>query len=143
MFNRILSLLVFSAVQRASFHLHPLAPLRQQAQGHGERSASSPQGKGDVLALVALVAALTTDPDPKVREHAATALGVLEDPRGCLPLSEALLRDPNPRVREHTAEALGALGDERARDALLLAMLRDPEPRVREHAAEALGMERG
>ena len=95
---------------------------------------------GDTLSVRALIAAVRTDPDAGVREHAATALGALGDSRACVPLGEVLLRDPDPRVREHAAEALGALGHEWGRDPLLLAMLNDPEARVRRHAAEALAM---
>lgn len=117
-FHRILSLIVFSGFF--------LVARRESPPG------AAPE-------LGALGAALATDPDPRVREHAAAALGALQGGEGWIPLAHALLKDPDPRVREHASEALGALGQEGARDALFLAVLADPEPRVREHAAEALG----
>jgi HEAT repeat protein len=142
MYSRILSLVVFAAVflavHRTASHLPPIPYTNPRPEWLNTRSVSPMREKGDAPAIRALFAAVTTDPDPKVREHAATALGALRDQRACLPLVEALLRDPDPRVREHAAEALGALGNDKAREALVLAMLADSEPRVRAHAAEAL-----
>jgi uncharacterized protein (DUF2336 family) len=102
-----------------------LAPFQEEA----ERS----------LPIEALIAAAAYDPDPKVREHAAEALGQMGDLTAVGPLIAVALEDGNARVREHAAEALGSLGDERARLALAALVLSDPSPRVRHHAAEALG----
>jgi beta-lactamase regulating signal transducer with metallopeptidase domain len=77
--------------------------------------------------------------DADRREHAATALGRLGDPRVVLPLSDVVLNDPVAQVREHAASALGELGDPQAREALTLAMSADSDARVREHAVTALG----
>lgn len=151
MFKRTLSLALlttaFLALHRASFP--PLGGGNRQVQcrrpsppaaGRNLPGVPLPGEPGEDLSLRALLAALTTDPDPTVREHAATALGALGEKGAGSWLAQVLLEDPNARVREHAAVALGRLGAEETRDALLLAMLTDTEHTVRRHAAETLGM---
>jgi len=66
--------------------------------------------RGDVSAIHALAAAVSSDPAPLVRAHAAWALG------------EIARRDPSARARV---------------DAALAAAASDPEPSVREEALAA------
>ena len=71
------------------------------------------------------------------RQAAASALGMIGDPRAIDPLVAAL-RDYYAHVRETSATALGRIGDPRAIDPLVTA-LRDAYPEVRQAAAGALG----
>ena len=71
------------------------------------------------------------------RQAAASALGMIGDPRAIDPLVAAL-RDYYAHVRETSATALGMIGDPRAIDPLVAA-LRDAYPEVRQAAAGALG----
>jgi HEAT repeat protein len=77
------------------------------------------------------------DEDPDVREHAASVLGDIGDPRAVEPLIAAL-NDEVSLVREWAAEALGKIGDARAVEPLI-AVLTDESQFVRAEAAEALG----
>jgi cyclophilin family peptidyl-prolyl cis-trans isomerase/HEAT repeat protein len=60
---------------------------------------------------------LATDPDPEVRQMAAFALGLLQDP-GATQALVAALGDPAPLVQGRAADALGRLGAAHAADAL-------------------------
>lgn len=72
-----------------------------------------------------------------IRDHAATALGRLGDPRA-VPYLVELAADPEPMVRMGVFRALGRLHASDAQDVLLHG-LTDPEPVVRMAAAETLG----
>jgi beta-lactamase regulating signal transducer with metallopeptidase domain len=85
-------------------------------------------------ALITLLESL----DPKVREHAATALGKSGDPKAVPALIERL-NDEDASVREHVTTALGDIGDKRAIPALTKIITSDANSRVREHAASAIG----
>ena len=84
----------------------------------------------------ALIAALK-DPDPKVREAAASSLGQLEDPRAIPALIEAS-RDTNSDVRAAALQSLSRFDDPRVIDPMILA-LKDPNRDVRQDAAQSLG----
>ena len=125
---------------------------------------------GDVVGLIRML-----DSDVRgrsqsriVRDHAATALGQLGDPRAIPHLVEmrddpeefvrfgviqalarlkakeaeefllATLDDPSPLLRMTAAEALGHLGELDAIPALRKTLDTDPDPHVRVHAVEAL-----
>ena len=103
----------------------PMGPDELTAKRRGARQTD---------ALVALL----DDPDAKVREHAATALGETGGRRAVTALIEAL-QDRHPKVREHVATALGRIGDSRAVLPLAAIVTEDRDARVREHAATALG----
>ena len=77
------------------------------------------------------------DPDEKVRQQAAWALGVHRD-RTAVPPLIAALKDTNGEVRASAAGALGDIGDKRAVTPLIVA-LKDPNDEVRARAADALG----
>src|SRR5581483_2027207 len=64
-----------------------------------------------------LVALLTTEPDPEVRQMAAFALGLLSDKSARDALLKALA-DPSPLVQGSAAQALGAIGDPGDADAI-------------------------
>ena len=49
---------------------------------------------------------------PHIRQHAAEALGGLEDPRAVKPLRRAAAREPNEVTRDAMARALAKLGGE-------------------------------
>lgn len=76
------------------------------------------------------------DPDKKVRDQAAKALGEIGDP-SVDPLI-SLLDDPDWKVRYRATEALGITGSKRAVPFLINA-LGDPKDHVRYMAAKALG----
>ena len=77
------------------------------------------------------------DPDEKVRQQAAWALGVHRD-RTAVPPLIAALKDTNGEVRASAAGALGDIGDKRAVTPLIAA-LKDTSGEVRARAADALG----
>lgn len=77
------------------------------------------------------------DPDPAVRQAAASAIGALGRPEGADPLLLALA-DEAPEVRIDAALALGRLRSEGAVEALSLLVL-DQDPWVRAAAVQALG----
>jgi HEAT repeat protein/cyclophilin family peptidyl-prolyl cis-trans isomerase len=64
-----------------------------------------------------LVAMLSSETDPEVKQMAAFALGLLHDPAARQPLTTALA-DSSPLVQGSAAEALGLLGDAAAADAI-------------------------
>ena len=64
-----------------------------------------------------LVALMTSESDPEVKQMAAFALGLLHDPSAREPLIAALA-DPSPLVQGSAAEALGAVGDAASADAI-------------------------
>jgi HEAT repeat protein len=78
------------------------------------------------------------NPNPDVRELAASALGALEDQQALVPLQQSLSNDAAPEVRVAAAQALKELAGAQALDALL-AKLDDPEPQVRQAIVEILG----
>lgn len=102
-----------------------MGPYERTARRRGDRQTD---------ALIALL----DDPDAKVREHAATALGETGGKRAVAALIDAL-QDRHPKVREHVATALGRIGDSRAVLPLAATVTEDRDARVREHAATALG----
>lgn len=115
------------------------APAGEAAHERGKQSdkktLSGEEGVGrQTNALITLL----ESPDPKVREHAATALGKSGDPQA-VPALVAQLSDENASVREHVAAALGVAGDKRAIPALTKIITSDSNPRVRAHAASAVG----
>jgi HEAT repeat protein/beta-lactamase regulating signal transducer with metallopeptidase domain len=116
-----------------------LAMLRMEDPDMREHAATALGRRGDVLAVGALMAVVTDDPDARVREHACTALGELGDARAALSLMHVVLSDPDPSVREHGATALGRLDDTQVLESLLVALTTDASARVREHASTALG----
>jgi HEAT repeat protein len=87
-------------------------------------------------ALEAVVAALR-HVEQSVRQHAAMALGFLDQPEAVPPLLAAM-RDDAGRVRASAARALGQIEDGRASQALAGA-LKDVDWEVRQQAAWALG----
>ena len=99
------------------------------------QSATDRSTQDDVATLIRMLQIA----DPKMREHAATALGEQGNEAAVLPLIDVILNDRNAVVREHASTALGMLADTRATTPLTEVMLHDPDPRVREHAASALG----
>lgn len=116
-------------------------------------------------AVEPLIAALK-NPDLKVRNRAAEALGRIRDPRAIKPLIEALkdpdagwtagyyglrfygsdafqplvaaLKDPSPEARMNAANTLGEMDDLRAAEPMI-ALLKDSDPGVRWIVASALG----
>lgn len=78
------------------------------------------------------------DPDWRVRDGVADALGDIKDPRAVEPLLIAV-RDLDPHVRESAAGSLGQIRDARAVPALTAA-LKDKFASVRAAAAFALGL---
>jgi HEAT repeat protein len=72
-----------------------------------------------------------------VRDHAASRLGRLGDPRAIPPLMK-MLHDPEAQVRFGVIEALGRLKAKEAED-FLRETLDDPSPLLRIAAADALG----
>jgi HEAT repeat protein len=80
---------------------------------------------------------LLADPEPRVRQRVALAVGRVGLAEALEPLT-GLLADPDFEVRRMAAFALGLVGDARARPALI-ASLKDADPGVQGRAAEALG----
>jgi len=77
------------------------------------------------------------DTDPRVRERAARACGLIGDPRATGAL-EDLLTDSSASVRRAAAEALGNVGNRQAL-AALLPLYEDGDKRVRRVAVGAFG----
>lgn len=90
----------------------------------------------DPAASEALGEALLRDPDPRLREAAAVALGRLANPLD-IPRLCAALQDPEAAVRARVVEALGNRPVPAAAEALA-PVLKDPVPRVRLNAIKAL-----
>jgi epoxyqueuosine reductase len=79
------------------------------------RNAAVAMGNGlDRADVPALAAALTDDPSPLVRGHAAWALGRIGSPRALEALRAAAATDRDPGVREETRLALEPLSSEDA-----------------------------
>jgi HEAT repeat protein len=97
--------------------------VRGQVQQPGSPPLSFPQHetRGDKGQDVSsLIAALSTDPNASVREHAATALGRSCDGRAVAALAKAVQFDPSARVREHAASALARVcGDDPRRSSVI------------------------
>ncbi len=87
--------------------------------------------------VVAELLAATPDPDVRVVEAVATALGELEDPAAVPWLLEAATTAEDRLVREAAVVALGAIGDERALPVLLDLVVSAP-PQVRRRTVVAL-----
>jgi HEAT repeat protein len=85
-----------------------------------------------------LLHAALKDSDPKVREHAALALGGLKDKTSTTALLP-LLTDEKQEVRKRVAHALGRIGDPAALEGLARALKSDDGLHVRVQAAWALG----
>lgn len=90
----------------------------------------------DPAASEALGGALLQDPDPRLREAAAVALGRLANPLD-IPRLCAALRDPEAAVRARVVEALGNCPVPAAAGAVA-SVLNDPVRRVRLNAIKAL-----
>ena len=80
--------------------------------------------KGDKRVVDAFIKALQTDPSPWVREEAARALCILNDPRVVPALIEAL-NEENFYIRIYAARALGRIGDRRAVEPLAKILSRE------------------
>lgn len=91
---------------------------------------------GDASLTTWLTTALM-DPDDKVRQSAAVAMGLLRSPDSCDALTEAIESDPVHYVRQWAALAIGAIGSEGGFAGLELA-LADMESYVRQKAVGAL-----
>jgi HEAT repeat protein len=95
---------------------------------------------GARAAVPALVTALS-DPQRRVRQRAAAALGAIGDPAAVTPLGERLASDPDRGVAQEAAEALGRIGTadaaSRLEAALVAASLRDDA--FRRTVVQALG----
>jgi len=92
------------------------------------------------VAVSELVKVLKSDPDWKLRQAAAEALGRIGlDARAAVPALIRALRDENEHVRYHAIQSLGIMGPY-ARDAIpaLKKALRDKYSEARKAAAEAL-----
>ncbi|MEO0079464.1 MAG: HEAT repeat domain-containing protein, partial [candidate division WOR-3 bacterium] len=94
-------------------------------------------GRLRVAAGIDLLERHLSEPDPKVRESIARALGRMGTERATKPLLE-LLRDLNPAVRIAAAQGLAELADPQAVDGLM-DELADDNPEVRKAAIDALG----
>jgi len=114
--------------------LHALFGARKQPPDVRVRAARMLGRLGDATAVELLCGGLR-DRDLAVREEAATAIGVLANPRAVGPLLRALA--DVPPVAAAAARALGQIGDARARPHLAGAAAH-ADPRVRKLAAEAL-----
>ncbi len=88
-------------------------------------------------AAVGTLLAATHDPDHRVVEAAATALGEVESRRGVEWLLGAAAGHDDRMVREAAVASLGAIGDDRAVP-LLLDLLKAAPPQVRRRAVVAL-----
>ncbi len=86
---------------------------------------------------VAELLAAAADPDVRVVEAVATALGELEDPAAVPWLVEAATAHEDRLVREAAVVALGAIGDRRALPVLLDLVVSAP-PQVRRRTVVAL-----
>lgn len=96
----------------------------------------------DAGGVAALAAALTGDPEPRVRAAAARALGALHRAGAVDDLARAMREDSDETVRAAAAGALGSVPDARLAD--LTAVLQDdgqPGP-VRVEAAWSIGRHR-
>ncbi|KPJ55485.1 MAG: hypothetical protein AMS16_04215 [Planctomycetes bacterium DG_58] len=79
-----------------------------------------------------------SDPEPRVREAAARALGEIGD-RRALPVLERALNDETPAIRVYAIEAIGALKAAELAPKLATLLEEDKNPSVREAAAVTLG----
>jgi HEAT repeat protein len=84
-----------------------------------------------------LLFSAAADPNPLVRQHAASGLLALKDSRA-RPALLTLLQDPEAETRAFLAQELGFRKERRAVP-VLLALLADPVPDVQSNAATALG----
>jgi hypothetical protein len=101
------------------------------------RRAASPHS-GDPRRPI--IAALLDDlhhPDPEVRVHVVTTLGLLGGPAATLRLGETVLGDAVPEVRLQALRELETLGTDEAR-VFLEQALDDPDPQVNATAADLL-----
>ncbi len=105
-------------------------PTRPEAT---EEPTQSPRRPDQVENLIAAL----QDEDPRLRETAASGLGLLGDARAVEALIAAL-EDEDWEVRLEAAGALGEIGDAGAVEPLIVA-LQDEASDVREEAAGALG----
>ncbi len=110
----------------------------------GRARASSP-GREAAMALerfgkraLTPVVEVLRGTDDVAREHAAFALGILEDSTAIPALAEALEREP-ALVRARAAWSLGLIED-RGAVTILVRAATDPDAEVREETAWALGM---
>ena len=109
---------------------------RSRASSPGREAAMALERFGK-RALTPVVEVLRGTDDVS-REHAALALGILEDPTAIPALAEALEREP-ASVRARAAWSLGRIEDRRAVTILKRAAA-DSDAGVREETAWALGM---
>lgn len=81
---------------------------------------------------------LLSDENPRVRDVAAAALGILRADKAVSQLARVLAEDPDEVVRSQAAISLGEIGDAGASDALRLAKEEDASRDVRHQAVLAL-----
>ncbi|HZT75068.1 MAG TPA: HEAT repeat domain-containing protein [Vicinamibacterales bacterium] len=95
-----------------------LTRLLQDSEARVRRRAALAIGRvGLADGVPPLVALLTSEQDPEVRQMAAFALGLLRDRSARDPLLKALA-DPSPLVQGSAAQALGLIGDAADADAI-------------------------
>lgn len=116
-----------------------LAKLTDASAGVRGEAAIGLARLGGTDASLAVVR-LLTDPDPSVRELAATALGRFADPRTRAALTRAIERGGTPTFVREAVNALASLPGEEV-DAQLLALLDDPPDTSlsRKFVADAIG----
>ncbi|MBW3624218.1 MAG: HEAT repeat domain-containing protein [Armatimonadetes bacterium] len=107
---------------------------RQSAAFHRIRQLL--QGKPPPGLVPALVDALRTHAEYKVRLRAASSLGYARDDRARIALGESLAGDPNPYVRDLSAFALALHGS--AAIPLLRRGMFDNSPRVQHRSMESM-----
>ncbi|MGH2688720.1 MAG: HEAT repeat domain-containing protein, partial [Actinomycetota bacterium] len=91
-------------------------------------------------AVTGIAGILRDDPDPAIRQEAASCLGLCGGRAALRPLVSAMTADRDRRVRSAATWALGFLGDERAVPRLVEVLVDPTESgTVRGSAAEAIG----
>jgi len=116
--------------------VQPLIAALKRADSNRSHTVSDALAKIGAPSVGPLIVTLQ-NPDARVREFAAEALGKIRDTRAVEPLIAAR-KDLAPNVRWSAAEALGEIRDTRAVEPLISA-LEDPAPEVRWNAVKALG----
>jgi HEAT repeat protein len=116
--------------ESGNWHSDPLFGERigaAQALGQSEKDENIPP----------LTRMLATDPDPRVRGHAITALSTIGTPAALAAMMVGVT-DESPEVRLHVVPALGRFQDEWARETLAKMSIEDPEESVRSKATLVL-----
>lgn len=100
-----------------------LSRLKSSSAKERERSALALAGLGPqaAAAVPALIPALKSDPDPRVRACAALALAsITKGSDHAIPFLRGALDDPHPGVRSSAVQALGKIGTPKALAAFLV-----------------------